>query len=670
MNKYRPDIDGLRTIAVVPVVLFHAGVPGFTGGYVGVDIFFVISGFLITLILIDELERGTYSITQFYERRIRRIFPALFAMLTFVAIVGILTLLPGELNIVSRSLAGTVFFVSNFVLWRQSDYFSGPGENNPLLHTWSLSVEEQFYIFFPILLVAFYKISKEKFLPLIIAVLSFASLGLAQWVLDDHAPAAFYLLPTRAWELLVGSFLAAAKLDQPRSVLVREALGALGLALLVATITLYDDNVLFPGLSAVPPCLGAALILVTGGRENTAVSRILALKPMVFVGLISYSLYLWHWPLLVFPRLYLARPLTAGELLLAVSTAFMLAIVSFKFVERPFRKRTGLSLKPVFRAAGVSMAVLTIGALILASGIPSRVPPAVRELAKYDGAKWTTVPSCSIKPAQSINSDSCFNSAPGRRGKIVLWGDSHAGQYGEAIQKIASLQGFDVVSVTKAGCPPLPYFAPIMPNGHIDEDCGRRNDAIFERLRKSKDVKVVVMAGRWARFYFPKEDSESRRLFSLKRSVVSDTSQALFESIINTVSDLRESGTHVILLGQAPESEVSLPACLAKQLWRKLDANHCSLRRDTFPDQPFASVIQKAVDASGALYLRPSDILCLDGRCQKFLSNIPVLADTDHLTPEVATILLDRLHFDQLLKDKTSRVVPGGFVKSVPQKAP
>jgi peptidoglycan/LPS O-acetylase OafA/YrhL len=296
--QYRADIDGLRAIAVGSVVLFHAGVPGFAGGFVGVDIFFVISGFLITKIIRDSLQEDRFSLADFYDRRIRRIFPALFAVYLVTYVLGLILLMPGDLKALAKSLLSSAAFGANFHFYGNVGYFDAPAITKPLLHTWSLSVEEQFYVLWPLAMIALARFVKLRYwLPILLCSLVL-SLAYAEWeVWRDNASAAFYMPHARAWELITGALLAIAL---PRLAFGRrlcEAMVALGLVLIAASIALLSEDRDFPGLNAVFPCLGAALIIAAGARGPTAVSRLLSNKPMVFLGLISYSLYLWHWPL-------------------------------------------------------------------------------------------------------------------------------------------------------------------------------------------------------------------------------------------------------------------------------------------------------------------------------------------------------------------------------------
>lgn len=325
--RYRPDIDGLRAVAVLAVVLFHAGISSISGGFVGVDVFFVISGFLITTIIVKEIRRGDFSLTVFYERRIRRILPAFFVVMLFSAVVAYSLLLPQDFENFGKSLVAASLSVSNLLFWRESGYFDSTAELKPLLHTWSLGVEEQFYLFFPLLLMFIARFFKQRW-TLWIVLIAFSSLLLSAWGAKHQPSATFYLLPTRAWELALGGLLAMGGVPPIHQRFWREIEALLGLGLIVWGISALTPESSFPGLNALYPCLGAALVIHAGSSGPSMVGNVLSWRPLVLIGLISYSLYLWHWPLLVFAKYYLIRPLTTLETSTVVASSFVAAIAS------------------------------------------------------------------------------------------------------------------------------------------------------------------------------------------------------------------------------------------------------------------------------------------------------------------------------------------------------
>ncbi len=354
--NYRREIDGLRAVAVLPVILFHAGFHVFSGGYVGVDVFFVISGYLITSILISELEAGNFSITRFYERRARRILPALFVVMLACLPFAYLWMLPSQLRDFSQSLVAVVLFASNILFWREDGYFAAAAELKPLLHTWSLAVEEQYYLLFPVFLWLFWRFRRQRVLWTVVG-LAALSLLLAEWGWRNAPSANFYLAPTRAWELLAGSICAFLMVGRPQR--SSNVLSAAGLALILFSVFVYNEGTPFPSVYTLAPILGTALIILYAA-QGTWTARLLSMPVFVGVGLISYSAYLWHQPLFAFARLRsLSEPgptLMAG---LAVA-ALLLAWATWRFVEQPFRNRTSPVLgrqKSVFLVSGAAIAL-------------------------------------------------------------------------------------------------------------------------------------------------------------------------------------------------------------------------------------------------------------------------------------------------------------------------
>ena len=335
--RYRADIDGLRAIAIVPVVLYHAGFPGLKGGFVGVDVFFVISGFLMASLILSEIDQGAFSLGHFYERRVRRIFPALFATIAASAVAAWLLFMPIEFQYFSRSAMAAALFGSNILFWQESGYFDAAAELKPLLHTWSLAVEEQFYIVFPLLMLVIARF-RRQWTGWILCTLLLVSFGLSIWQVESAPVAAFYLLPSRFWELLLGAVLALGLVPRSNSPIVAQALVLVGIILIGVAVFAYDEDTSFPGLSALVPCLGAALV-IHGRAEDTPIGRALSWPPLVFIGLISYSLYLWHWPVIVFQRTdAIFAPETTGAVKVAlVGASIGIAFLSWRFVERPFR---------------------------------------------------------------------------------------------------------------------------------------------------------------------------------------------------------------------------------------------------------------------------------------------------------------------------------------------
>ena len=382
-HNYRPDIDGLRALAVLPVVFYHAGFESFSGGYVGVDVFFVISGYLITSIIAREIESDTFSLSHFYERRARRLFPALFTVLAATAVGSFFLLMPWELEDFGQSLATTAIFSSNFLFFTEAGYFDGPAEMKPLLHTWSLAIEEQYYLLFPAFLFAVRNFLGGRYIGAT-AGLFIASFVISVWSTYAAPDAAFYLLPSRTWELMLGSLIALGTPMISKAGL-RQFTALLGVALVLTAVFLFQHDTRFPGLAALVPCIGTALIIIAGmGSQSTAVGKLLSWKPIVAVGLISYSLYLWHWPVLVLAKHYLLRPLDGLEASVLVGFSLLLAYVSWRFVEKPFRGKDALlDRRGVFRWSGGAILGLIVIGLVFdeTEGLSGRLPADVAQIA-------------------------------------------------------------------------------------------------------------------------------------------------------------------------------------------------------------------------------------------------------------------------------------------------
>jgi len=350
---YRREIDGLRAIAVLSVILFHAGFEIFSGGFLGVDVFFVISGFLITQILLRDIIRQRFSIISFYERRARRILPALFFVICVTIPAALVLMQPEQLVDYAQSLVAVTFFASNFLFWHESDYFGATSEEKPLLHTWSLGIEEQYYLFFPILLALCWNRGRN-FTFWVIVIMTSASLLLTNVVRPIDASANFYLAPTRFWELGVGSLAAFFSERNPTS--RSDLFSTVGLAALIGSMATATDLTPTPSFLTTIPVFGTALILLFA-KEGTLVARLLSFKGFTAIGLISYSAYLWHQPIFAFSRMHAIEPAPQAMVLLSI-LSLLLAVFTWRFVETPFRNRTKVSSAAIFKYSSVALASL------------------------------------------------------------------------------------------------------------------------------------------------------------------------------------------------------------------------------------------------------------------------------------------------------------------------
>lgn len=511
---YRREIDGLRALAVVPVILFHAGFEAFGGGFVGVDVFFVISGYLITSIILSELEQEKFSIVNFYERRARRILPALFLVMFFCVPFAWMWFLPGDMKDFSQSLAAVSAFSSNILFWRESGYFDAAAEFKPLLHTWSLAVEEQYYVFFPILLLCAWQFGRRWVLILLVAV-CVASFVFAQWASVAKPSAAFYLLPARGWELLIGAF-AAFYLSRPTRVefgrSVSEIGGWLGVGLLLYSVFAYSKSTPFPGIYALVPTVGAVFIILFATYQ-TSVGKLVGNKAFVGIGLISYSAYLWHQPLFAFSRY---KGLTESHKLEFIGLSILsllLAFLSWKYVEAPFRNKRLIGRINVF-LFGLFGTVFFISIGLfghLKSGdigrlndeqmkflshfeneLPSwnyftkngisekyRDDCNFYDIPMYRSGRATNVPRTSI----SVN---CFTSNKVNGKQVFIWGDSHAQQLNYGLSK-AFGDEVDVLQVASSGC-----SAMLGATQRKDDLCEYSNWFAFNAIKRLKPKFVIV----------------------------------------------------------------------------------------------------------------------------------------------------------------------------------
>lgn len=536
-DTYRRDIDGLRALAILPVLLFHAHVPGFSGGYVGVDIFFVISGFLITGIIAREIDAREFSLIRFYERRARRILPALFVMIAFVLAAASLIYLPGDFEGVPPSALMALAFLSNLWFFMNTGYFAGGAETMPLLHCWSLAVEEQFYIGFPLLLwlVARYAPGRRAAAIAGVALVSFAW---AWWKQADGDGFAFYMLPPRAWELFAGALLAVGAVPAVRHETAREALAFAGLALIAFAVVTYDENTVFPGVSALAPVLGSALLIHCA--PGTFAGRLLSLPLLVGIGLISYSLYLWHWPLIVFAEYASDAPLSGISRVGVVAAAFALAWASWRFVERPFRSPRRFDRRRIFALSGAGVAVLGLAAaaLLPLGGWPGRFPP---QVARYAQAKQDFSP----------RRDACLSNAIGGERpectigadvapSALLWGDSHGVELAWVLGEAMGRRGEALMQRTRGSCPPVIGYRVAG-----DPGCARFNEEVLKRIEHTPSIRHVYLAAFWA--------SEGYRLPEMTRW------------IDDTLGRLRRAGKQVTIVGPVPAQPFNVPRHLALQ---------------------------------------------------------------------------------------------------------
>ncbi len=484
-------------MAVVPVILFHAGIAPFTGGFIGVDVFFVISGYLISTIILNEMDAGRFSIMRFYERRARRILPALFFVMLVCILFAWFWLMPRDLKDFAESLAAVTLFVSNFLFWLEAGYFEATAELKPLLHTWSLAVEEQYYIFFPVLLMMLNPFGRRAILIGLIAIFVF-SFALSQWGIYNHPSATFFLLPARGWELLVGVF--ASIYLRGHSTFTRtihtELLSLIGLAMIILPIFVYDKSTPFPGAYALPATIGTALIILFA-RTGTFAERLLAAKPMVAIGLVSYSAYLWHQPVFAFFKHRFGSAYFEDAVYLLIALSLLLATISYWLVERPFRRAATL------KQLGVSMAVcflMVIGATTTFltvidenyKAVPSyrwALEHASPELISY--IENRDVGRECANDIQAIGLKICRFGATDQEPTMVMWGDSLAGALLYGIDQVARENGVAGLAFITNGCPPILGLR----NTELSTCTPGTQARVMEEIATLSGIKVALLTG-------------------------------------------------------------------------------------------------------------------------------------------------------------------------------
>lgn len=582
---YRPEIDGLRAVAVIPVILYHAGLADLPGGFVGVDIFFVISGYLITSILLSEMLAGRFSLANFYERRARRILPALFVVMLISLPLAWLLLDPPDFKAFAKSLVAVPTFSSNLLFWLESGYFDASAELKPLLHTWTLAVEEQYYLFFPLLLMLGWRLGRT-WLAVVLLIIAVASLVVSQWGALRSLSSAFYLLHARAWELLVGSLIAFYFSWRPRvehsASALQQGASLAGLALIGLAIVNFDSSTTFPGINALVPTLGAALIILFA-NQHTVVGRLLGHRWPVLIGMLSYSAYLWHQPVFAFARhASLLEPGLPVMLALAV-LSLVLAWLSWRFVEQPFRNKRHISRRQVFGLAGsASVLFAALGlAGYLNNGFAQRfnVDPALLEAFAdptlrdscdrgYDGKGW--------------NIDFCLFGAGDstRPVDIALFGDSHSEALLATFDAAARERGENLVHLGLGGCPPL-LGVDVAQGNYVPGACETLTRRQFAYV-KEHGIKKVVLVSRWT--LYTDGDYRQRKMTGYflitptRQARTRESSRQVFEQALErTVQAYRRIGSEVIVVAQVPQQRVD-PKSLYYRLARDTSDSEASKR--------------------------------------------------------------------------------------------
>ena len=624
--KYRAEIDGLRAISVVPVILFHAGFELFSGGFVGVDVFFVISGYLITTILIDDIENNRFSLVNFYERRARRILPALFFVMFVCIPFAWMWMLPNQMKDFSESLGAVSLFTSNILFWTESGYFDAAAVEKPLLHTWSLAVEEQYYLLFPIFLFLAWRFGKNKVFWMLV-VFTATSLALSEWGWRNHAKANFYLAPTRAWELFAGSI--AAFIVQKRGVQENNLLSLLGLAAILFSIFAYDENTPFPSVYALVPVVGVILLVLFAEKETLA-AKLLSTKLLVKIGLISYSAYLWHQPVFAFARIKLLEEPSIYLMSILSLLAMLLAVMSWRFVETPFRNKAFCNRHVVFVLSLSGMIAFVFFGLSGHSnnGFVQRLDDPELYEATMHRVRGNYGLSARCKTKFVATSECQTSDSP----DILVWGDSYAMHIVAGL--LADNPEVKLQQATVSQCAPiLDYSVATAIHGALN--CIEFNRQVFEYL-KTSSVKYVVIASPFSRLF------DDNSMVDANGKIYFNGATVTSNGIRSVLQKIREIGKIPVVISPPPSNGTDIGQCLVNAFLNGKDIKRCD-----FSESEIVAVKLKTESFLMGLgdvnLISLRSAICEDSQCSSSSDGVFIYRDSGHLSYEGSEFLGKKL---------------------------
>jgi len=652
---YRPDIDGLRAFAILSVVLHHAGLPFLTGGFTGVDIFFVISGYLIGGQIFAELRSGKFVYLRFYQRRAKRILPAFFAVVAFTLATGLALLSPADMAKLARSAFAATLSSANILFWHGANYFDARNELNPMLMTWSLGAEEQFYAVIPLLLALLVRMRRKSSLSviLIFSVLSFSF----AWAALVRDPAfAFYMLPARAWELGIGVALSIAELDIHRKGLAPrlcQLASPAGLALMLVPLFLLTRESPFPAPAALPSVLGAALCIAAPATWLNR--RLLSFVPLVFIGRISYSWYLWHWPLLSFLHILCGSQPPRILSLLSIAASFVLAALSYRYIEQPFRRSPRAPAPLLRRYAAAAGAALAVCAVIwLSRGVPQRFPSLGR--LEQERAVIASDPCLADEGISRPNvSTNCIQGSA-RPQVVAIWGDSHAAALAPALRSLANAQGYGFIEMAKASCPPVVGAAHFIPrHPQLAAECFQYGSGVFGQIRQNPRIRVVILSAAWAGYLHRNwQDGWMVGPQNDRMPPPGAARDLLANSLAESIRSLIASGKRVILFNEVPAfgfepmariCAARIPARRVLAAWfgvKSADDTGTAWPQNSADAASISSLLRSvAASEQGVELVDPGAQLCdAAGECAYRIGDRLLYLDNNHLTPAGAQYAL------------------------------
>lgn len=621
--SYRPEIDGIRAIAVIAVVLFHLNIPGFNGGFIGVDIFFVISGYLITSILLREVDTGAISLSSFYERRARRILPLVVVIIIFSLLVTWPLYTTQAFKAIGSSVAGASAFVANIVLMRRKGYFMPSVHEDPLLHLWSLSVEEQFYIFLPICLLLIHKYCRRSFVYWLLG-LTILSFAFNIFLCNISAKVAFYLAPTRAWEFFAGGLLSLPVGGQKSSSRWMAWVGIIAIGL---SVCFFDDSIPYPGRYALLPVAGTVLLILGTSADSSAMKFVLSLRPVVFIGRISYSIYMWHWPLLVFANMLVLHTLSPTQNILFLILLVIISTSSYYFIEQPFRNKKLLkSRRSLALACAISLVILgCIGAFIKQQqGMPGRF---IENKMVADAERDPFMSTEKIKDSDDRSRRYYQIGDSKKTASFILWGDSYARVFSYGIDSLARNIHTSGYCITFSTTPPL---SGINIKGQ-ELSLSNSTSQALAFINTHKEIGSIILAGRWSIYYsdkyiqtYPKpqikEQLSKKRLFAY--------------SLHQTIDTLLAMGRTVYLVAPIPELDASLNKIIFRKraMGSDINSNGTEMSEYLVKNEELLQLFSGIQEQGKIKLISVNSFLPQDKKYAVELNNMLLYRDAHHLS--------------------------------------